>query len=188
LRLDIAGGLGVKNFWTIGPTETWPLIVLIIDEAHTCFAEIKGSDPDSKRLAALSSENRRLVEDLIKKGRSLGFLTVLATQKATGDAIPTSIRDVCPVSMSFAQTTAAAGAVAALGEDIRDYPEANPVALQGAEYIGCASMKSRVPTRIHPRPHAAGGRRGRRPCVRPVGAPDPQPGSPTPTPVGAHPG
>jgi S-DNA-T family DNA segregation ATPase FtsK/SpoIIIE len=135
-----AGGMGVKNFWTTGPTEAWPLIVVIVDEAHTYFAEYKGADPETKKLAALASENRRLVEDLIKKGRSLGFLTVLATQKATGDAIPTSIRDVCPVAMSFAQTTQA-GAVAALGEDIREYPEANPVALQGAEYVGCASMK-----------------------------------------------
>jgi DNA segregation ATPase FtsK/SpoIIIE, S-DNA-T family len=135
-----AGGLGVKNFWAVGPTETWPLVIVVIDEAHTYFAEIKGSDPEAKKPAALAAENRRLVEDLIKKGRSLGFLTVLATQKSTGDAIPTSIRDVCPVAMSFAQTTAAA-AVAALGEDIREYPDANPVALQGAEYVGCASMK-----------------------------------------------
>jgi len=110
------------------------------DEAHTYFVEVKGSDAESKRLTALASENRRLVEDLVKKGRSLGFLTILATQKSTGDSIPTSIRDVCPVLMSFAQTTAAA-AVAALGEVVRDYPEADPVALQGPEFVGVASMK-----------------------------------------------
>jgi hypothetical protein len=32
---EYAGGMGVRNFWTVGPTETWPLVVLIIDEAHT---------------------------------------------------------------------------------------------------------------------------------------------------------
>jgi S-DNA-T family DNA segregation ATPase FtsK/SpoIIIE len=93
-----------------------------------------------RRLSELAAENRRLGEDLVKKGRSLGFLTIFETQKATGDAIPTSIRDVCPVLMSFAQTTAAA-AVAALGEDIREYPDANPMGLQGLEYVGVASMK-----------------------------------------------
>jgi hypothetical protein len=46
---------------------------------------------------ALASENCRLVKDLVKKARSLGFLTILATQKSTGESIPTSIRDACPV-------------------------------------------------------------------------------------------
>jgi S-DNA-T family DNA segregation ATPase FtsK/SpoIIIE len=114
--------------------------VLIIDEAHTYFVETKGTDPEAKRLNALAFENRRLVEDLVKKGRSLGFLTILASQKTTGDAIPTSIRDVCPVLMSFAQSTSAA-AVAALGEIVRDYPDADPVELQGPEFVGCAAMK-----------------------------------------------
>jgi DNA segregation ATPase FtsK/SpoIIIE-like protein len=116
------------------------LVVLIIDEAHTFFVEVKGNDQESKKLTALASENRRLVEDLVKKGRSLGFLTILATQKSTGDSIPASIRDVCPVLMSFAQTTSVA-AVAALGEVVRDYPEADPVELQGPEFVGVASMK-----------------------------------------------
>jgi DNA segregation ATPase FtsK/SpoIIIE, S-DNA-T family len=137
---EYAGGLGVRNFWTVGPTGIWPLVVLIIDEAHTYFVEVKGNDAESKRLTALAADNRRLGEDLVKKGRSLGFLTILATQKSTGDSIPTSIRDVCPVLISFAQTTAAA-AVAALGEVVRDYPEADPVELQGQEFVGVASMK-----------------------------------------------
>jgi DNA segregation ATPase FtsK/SpoIIIE, S-DNA-T family len=88
---------------------------------------------------ALVNENRRLVEDIVKKGRSVGICTILATQKSTGDAIPTAIRDVCPVAMSFAQRTDEA-AVAALGADIRHFPEANPVALQDPVYVGVASM------------------------------------------------
>ncbi len=131
--------LGRANMWHGGPTASWPLVVLIIDEAHTYFREYKGSDTETKKLAALAAENARLVEDLVKKGRSVGLVVVLATQKATGDAIPTFIRDVCPVGMSFAQKTADA-AVAALGEDIRNWPDADPVALQDPAYVGVAAM------------------------------------------------
>ncbi|MGW5048663.1 AAA family ATPase [Streptomyces griseoluteus] len=128
-----------KLFRRLGPSEKWPLVVLIIDEAHTYFRDHKGSDPKTKKLAALAAENARLVEDLVKKGRSVGILVVLATQKSTGDAIPTFIRDVCPVGLSFAQKTAEA-AVAALGEEIRDWPDANPINLQDPTYVGVASM------------------------------------------------
>ncbi|MGR3939527.1 FtsK/SpoIIIE domain-containing protein [Streptomyces sp. BRA346] len=131
--------LGVKNMWHVGPSEAWPLTVLIVDEAHTYFRDYKGSDPQTKKLAALAAENARLVEDLVKKGRSVGILVIIATQKATGDAIPTFIRDVCPVGLSFAQKTAEA-AVVALGEDIRNWPDANPTALQDPAYVGVASM------------------------------------------------
>ncbi len=43
------------------------------------------------------------------------------------------------MALSFAQRTDEA-AVAALGADIRLYPEANPVALQDPTYVGVASM------------------------------------------------
>ncbi|UCM89275.1 cell division protein FtsK [Streptomyces marincola] len=135
----IRSALGVRNMWHCGPRASWPLVVLIIDEAHTFFREHKGSDPATKKLAALAAENARLVEDLVKKGRAVGILVILATQKATGDAIPTFIRDVCPVGLSFAQKTIEA-AVAALGEDIRNWPDASPVALQDPTYVGVAVM------------------------------------------------
>ncbi|MBP8532896.1 FtsK/SpoIIIE domain-containing protein [Streptomyces sp. MK37H] len=131
--------LGVKNMWHVGPSAAWPLTVLIVDEAHTYFRDYKGSDTRTKRLAALAAENARLVEDLVKKGRNVGILVIIATQKATGDAIPTFIRDVCPVGLSFAQKTAEA-AVVALGEDIRNWPDANPTALQDPAYVGVAAM------------------------------------------------
>ncbi|WNO73079.1 FtsK/SpoIIIE domain-containing protein [Streptomyces sp. AM8-1-1] len=131
--------LGVKSMWDVGPSEGWPFVVVIIDEAHTYFRDYKGNDPESKKLARLAAENARLVEDLVKKGRSVGLLTILATQKSTGDAIPTFIRDVCPVGLSFAQKTAEA-AVAALGEDIRNWDDANPINLQDPAYVGVASM------------------------------------------------
>ncbi|WP_405821384.1 hypothetical protein [Streptomyces sp. NBC_00838] len=131
--------LGVTDMWAVGPSPAWPLVVVIIDEAHTYFRDHRGSDPKTKKLAALAAENARLVEDLVKKGRSVGILTVLATQKPTGDAIPTFIRDICPVGLSFAQKTAES-AVAALGEDIRNWDDANPINLQDPAYVGVASM------------------------------------------------
>jgi len=131
----IRAGLGVKNFWQVGPSTSWPLVLLVVDEAHTFLSETKG---DKNRME-LVAENRRLVEDIVKKGRSVGVCTILATQKSTGDAIPTAIRDVCPVALSFAQRTDEA-AVAALGADIRGFPEANPVSLQDPAYVGVASM------------------------------------------------
>ncbi|WP_065961802.1 FtsK/SpoIIIE domain-containing protein [Streptomyces sparsogenes] len=136
---SIRAVLGVKNMWHLGPSAAWPLTVLIVDEAHTYFRDYKGSDAQTKKLAALAADNARLVEDLVKKGRSVGILVIIATQKATGDAIPTFIRDVCPVGLSFAQKTAEA-AVVALGEDIRNWPDANPTALQDPAYVGVASM------------------------------------------------
>ncbi|MFB6622103.1 hypothetical protein ACFCWD_05990 [Streptomyces sp. NPDC056374] len=110
-----------------------------VDEAHTYFREYKGSDAETKRLAALTAENARLVEDLVKKGRSVGILVILISQKTTGGAIPTFIRDVCLIGLSFAQKTVEA-AVAALGEDIRNWPDASPVTLQDPAYVGVAVM------------------------------------------------
>ena len=48
--------------------------MLVIDEAHTFFAEVKGD----KELMALAAENRRSVEELVKKGLSVGIVTLLA--------------------------------------------------------------------------------------------------------------
>jgi hypothetical protein len=62
---------------------------------------------------------------------------MLLTQRATGDAIPTRIRDNCQVAISFATRTLD-GAVAALGEEIRQHPEASPVLLNDPVYVGVA--------------------------------------------------
>ncbi|WP_034088724.1 FtsK/SpoIIIE domain-containing protein [Streptacidiphilus albus] len=135
----IRSALGVKNMWHLGPSATWPLVVVVVDEAHTFFNESKGGDAQSKRRDALAREIVRLVEELVRKGRNVGIQVVLATQKATGDAIPTKIRDNCQVAISFAQRTSEA-ATAALGSDISEHPHAHPRRLQDAAYIGVASM------------------------------------------------
>ncbi|MGW1157654.1 hypothetical protein ACWD48_05320 [Streptomyces sp. NPDC002519] len=61
--------LGTKNMWHVGPSADWPLIVIVIDEAHTYFRDHKGSDPATKRLAAFAAENARLTAGL-RLGRS----------------------------------------------------------------------------------------------------------------------
>ena len=131
--------LGVKNMWHIGPSPSWPLVVVVIDEAHTFFNETKGTDPESKRLDGIARETIRLVEELIRKGRNVGVQVILATQKATADAIPTRIRDNCQVAVSFAQRTSEA-ATAILGSDITAAPDEHPRRLQDPAYVGVASM------------------------------------------------
>ncbi|CAL9480890.1 hypothetical protein SUDANB120_03050 [Streptomyces sp. enrichment culture] len=131
--------LGTANMWNVGPSEQWPLVFVLVDESHTFFHDHKGSDKETRELSALAAENVRLTGLLVKGGRSVGIFTVPATQKATGDAIPTSIRDVCSAALSFYQRTTEAS-VAALGDDIRNWPDMDPINLQGSQYVGVASM------------------------------------------------
>jgi DNA segregation ATPase FtsK/SpoIIIE, S-DNA-T family len=133
----IAQVLGVTDAWHLGPSPSWPLIVVVIDEAHTFFHERKGTSPEVKAHNALVAELSRLVEELIRKGRNVAIQVMLLTQRATGDAIPTRIRDNCQVAISFATRTID-GAVAALGEEIRQHPDASPVLLNDPAYVGVA--------------------------------------------------
>ena len=131
--------LGIKNLWETGPSRSWPLVVLIVDEAHTFFYETKGADADSKQRDRIARESARIIEELVRKGRNVGIQVILATQKATGDAIPTRIRDNCQVAISFAQRTSEA-AIAILGTDITQYPDAHPRRLQNPDYVGVATL------------------------------------------------
>jgi DNA segregation ATPase FtsK/SpoIIIE, S-DNA-T family len=133
----IAQVLGVTDAWHLGPSSSWPLIVAVIDEAHTFFHERKGTSPEVKAHNTLVAELSRLVEELIRKGRNVAIQVMLLTQRATGDAIPTRIRDNCQVAISFATRTVD-GAVAALGEEIRQHPDASPVLLNDPAYVGVA--------------------------------------------------
>jgi hypothetical protein len=133
----IAQVLGVTDAWHLGPSPRWPLVVVVIDEAHSFFHERKGTSPEVKAHNALVAELSRLVEELIRKGRNVAIQVMLLTQRATGDAIPTRIRDNCQVAISFATRTID-GAVAALGEEIRQHPDASPVLLNDPAYVGVA--------------------------------------------------
>src|SRR5829696_167534 len=133
----IAQVLGVTDAWHLGPSPSWPLVMVVIDEAHTFFHERKGTSPEVKAHNALVAEVTRLVEELVRKGRNVAIQVMLLTQRATGDAIPTRIRDNCQVAISFATRTLD-GAVAALGEEIRQHPDASPVLLNDPAYVGVA--------------------------------------------------
>jgi hypothetical protein len=133
----IAQVLGVTDAWHLGPSPSWPLVVVIVDEAHTFFHERKGTSPEVKAHNAVVAELSRLVEELVRKGRNVAIQVMLLTQRATGDAIPTRIRDNCQVAISFATRTLD-GAVAALGEEIRQHPDASPVLLNDPAYVGVA--------------------------------------------------
>lgn len=136
----IRSTLGTANMWDVGPSPSWPLVIVIIDECHTYFAQVRdGGRKDIKERNAAAAENMLLVEDLAKKGRSVGVLVIPATQKGTGDAIPTQIRDVLTGAVCFATRTDAA-AVAALGEDIRQHPDADPTTYVGEQYVGVATV------------------------------------------------
>jgi S-DNA-T family DNA segregation ATPase FtsK/SpoIIIE len=109
--------------------------VLVIDEAHSFFyTTARGA---AKEAVERAHRTIRLVEQLVKKGRNVGVLTILATQKGTADAIPTAIRDICSVRITFAVASSDA-AVAALGVGLRDHPEADPQLLQDPRYVGVA--------------------------------------------------
>ena len=136
-QASIAQVLGVTDAWHLGPSPSWPLVLVVIDEAHTFFHERKGTAPEVKAHNAVVAELSRLVEELVRKGRNVAIQVMLLTQRATGDAIPTRIRDNCQVAISFATRTVD-GAVAALGEEIRQHPDASPVLLNDPAYVGVA--------------------------------------------------
>lgn len=133
---SVRAELGTTNFWDVGPTAGWPLVFVLVDECHTFLTEPRSSMPKSEQEAYRSC--RHHLEQLVKKGRSVGMATLLMTQKQTGDSIPTFIRDVCEVGISFATRTKDA-AVASLGEGIREFPTVCPTTLQQRpNYIGVA--------------------------------------------------
>lgn len=134
--LELTGG--TPNGWHVGPREGLELLVTIIDEASTFFdfEGVKG-DRDAERTVR---QIRSLTGQLAKKGRSALCLTVLISQKQTGESVPTPIRDQCAVGMSFAVRNKE-GAEAALGAGIRDFPAVCPTGLQSPDYIGCMTVR-----------------------------------------------
>jgi S-DNA-T family DNA segregation ATPase FtsK/SpoIIIE len=130
--------IGSTNIWHSGPSAAWPLVILIIDEAQSYFRLLKAGRTSADR-DALVARCIAAVEDLVKKGRSVGIITILATQKPTGDAVPTAIRDNCGVSVCFAVKTMEA-AKATLGDEIKDFPDCWPMRLVGPDYVGALVM------------------------------------------------
>jgi DNA segregation ATPase FtsK/SpoIIIE, S-DNA-T family len=133
---------GTAQFWEHGPTADCPLVLVVVDESHTFVTGASRKDKE------LCGSNIWYLTKLAKEGRSRGFLTVFVTQKQTADAIPTAIRDVCQVGISFGVRTMD-GAVAALGDDIRQYPDIAPTELIGRQWTGVAVMRLPDRTAFH---------------------------------------
>jgi S-DNA-T family DNA segregation ATPase FtsK/SpoIIIE len=119
---------GHRNAWNAGgPTEELPLLITVIDECQSYLdlAQHKGD----RAMEGLTRRCIALIGELIRKGRSVLCLTILATQKTTGDSIPTSLRDNSGLAVSFALKTTESS-VAALGDAIREYPGYSPTLLR----------------------------------------------------------
>jgi DNA segregation ATPase FtsK/SpoIIIE, S-DNA-T family len=133
--------LGTPNFWDRGPSRAWPLLFVVIDEGHTYYEQITpaGNNADIKTKNALAAENAYVTADLIKKCGSVGIFFVIATQKPTSDAIPTAIRANLTYRLCLGVREESV-AVAALGEDIKKYPDMMPTQFMRNEFRGCAVM------------------------------------------------
>lgn len=100
------------NLWTAGPSTTHPLVIVVIDE---CQAYLDARSFVTKDDKVLGAEIDTIVRDLVKRGRSVGVLLVLSTQRPTADSIPTAIRDNANLRVCFGVRTREAAA-AVLGE------------------------------------------------------------------------
>jgi DNA segregation ATPase FtsK/SpoIIIE, S-DNA-T family len=47
-QASIAQVLGVTDTWQLGPSRSWPLVIVVIDEAHTFFHQRKGTSAEVK--------------------------------------------------------------------------------------------------------------------------------------------
>ncbi len=141
----VEAGTGPRNGWHLGPTPDNPLIITVIDEAHTFFDldSVKGDKEADQQVRAC----RTLTGQLVRKGRSVLFVTIVITQKGTSDAIPTAIRDNCRLGFSFGVKTRDA-AVAGLGEAIKEYPSYCPTTLRDPSMVGVCT--SSLPTGSDP--------------------------------------
>ncbi len=125
---------GSSNFWDRGPSEHAPLVFVLIDECQTFL------DPRqliSKERKALGAEIHAMVNYLVRKGRSAGVVTILATQKPTADSLPTDIRDNSTLRVCFGVRSAPA-ATAVLGDDWNPGDSVSP--LGESTGIGVAAL------------------------------------------------
>ena len=47
-QASISQVLGVTDAWHLGPSRSWPLVVVILDEAHTFFMSARAPPPRSR--------------------------------------------------------------------------------------------------------------------------------------------
>jgi S-DNA-T family DNA segregation ATPase FtsK/SpoIIIE len=80
----------------IHPHDNWTLHVIVCDELAFY---LNTSDRNGNREAG------NLFRDLVSRGRAAGFVVLAATQKPSGDVVPTSLRDLFAFRWAFRCTT-----------------------------------------------------------------------------------
>lgn len=94
-----------NNYWNMEQKTRNRLglkpVFVILDECQT-WLDQSGMDKDEK---SLSSEITRLIRTLVQKGRSVGIIVVLTTQKPDAVSIPTVIRDNSALKICFRVST-----------------------------------------------------------------------------------
>lgn len=141
-QASIRQELGTPNFWNRGPSTAWPLLFVVVDEAHTYFRQLSPAvSKEIKEQNAMAAENVWLTEQLVKLCGSVGIFFVIATQKPTADAIPTAIRANLTWRMCLGVREPSV-AEAALGEEIKQYPDMNPMQFMRNDFRGCAVIGS----------------------------------------------
>lgn len=93
--------MGIGNFWNLSVDERASMgldfELLVMDECQEWFDQ-GGKTRERK---AIMSEIQDILQRLVKQGRSLGFMTVFATQKPTVEAMPSPIRDNCGIRIAL---------------------------------------------------------------------------------------
>lgn len=134
--------LKVPNVWDVGPSPSWPILVVVIDEGHNYFEQVSPAvTKEIKERNAIAAENAFITANTVKKCGSVGIFFIIATQKPTAEAIPTSIRSSLTQRLCLGVQEESV-AVAALGEGIKDFRDAMPTQFMNQRYKGCATTTS----------------------------------------------
>lgn len=90
-----------SNFWNssvkIREENDLPLILLVIDETYDLF--FKSNSGVSRAVKKVQESNQRLVEEIIKTGRSVGVSVIVSSQRLRD--VPISILDNCAGDIAF---------------------------------------------------------------------------------------
>jgi len=131
MRRDYGG----SNYWNLAIDKRPPLEVIIVDECQTFF-DSRGV-LGGKAMKDKAAEITAAAIDIVKKGRSAGFILFALTQKPTTDSLPSALRDNCGVRICFRVTTAeAARAVLGTMPDGAPSPVDIPQSRRGGAVIG----------------------------------------------------
>ena len=75
--------------------------LLVLDECQTILSSAGRAREDKQKIEQIT----RIVENIVRQGRSRGMFVLLLTQKPTADSIPTGIRDNCGLRACLRVTT-----------------------------------------------------------------------------------